>query len=145
MKPNPEIVHLEIEGLDFASTGRRYRVLHNGAVLLERCRDPLHEAARALLALGIVGKAATYAVGGTVPRMTFDIEAAATRTTVDGETRGPVTAKWTPPRQDAAEATGAARVAVNEEWELPQWPPTKSPALERHAAALAEETIQDLF
>lgn len=141
-----EPVRIEIERLPLPKTGTgstyRYRVHHAGAVLIESARDPSHEAARALLALGITGRAETFALGGLVSRLRFDIEGAATRTTIDGEKQGPVIAKWRPIDRDAFAAHPSEATEANEEGELPQWPSTQTPVLDRSqqgsAASISE-------
>lgn len=45
-------VSIYTEPTSFASSGQRYRVWHNDDVLIETAKDPLCEAARALLAAG---------------------------------------------------------------------------------------------
>ena len=65
----PFVTRLELE-----CVGVRWRVWHQGNVLIEATRDPEPAACRALLELGITGCAESYSRGGTVARMRLDIE-----------------------------------------------------------------------
>ena len=49
------MIKVFIELIGYGARGNRYRVLHDGIVIVEHTRDPEHDAARALLALGITG------------------------------------------------------------------------------------------
>ena len=76
--------------------GAWYRVMYLGEVLIERCRDPGHDAARALLARGITGTLNTRWEGSPHVALTMGIEWAATRRTAETATVGPRTVAWTP-------------------------------------------------
>jgi hypothetical protein len=76
-------------------TGYVYSVLFNGTLLVERSRDPEHDAARALLAQGIAGKL-TLCDGKTgIPRTIIDIEKAA-KLTVRENGKQFCNAQWKP-------------------------------------------------
>ena len=77
---------LVVTRLELESVGIRWRVWHLGKVLIEATRDPEPAACRALLELGITGRAETYGLGGTVPRLRFDIETLAELSTEDAGT-----------------------------------------------------------
>ena len=76
--------------------GAWYRVMYRDEVLIERSRDPGHDAARALLAMGIVGTLVTRWEGSPHTALTMDIEWAAVRRTLETATVGPRTVAWTP-------------------------------------------------
>ena len=77
---------LVVTRLELESVGIRWRVWHLGKVLIEATRDPEPAACRALLELGITGRAETYGLGGTAPRLRFDIEALAELSTDEAGT-----------------------------------------------------------
>lgn len=86
-----------IEIAPVSSMGRTsYRVTHDGRTLIERSRDPEHDACRALLALGLKGRLETFHPGGTVARMRMDIAFAATRCATEGDRSSPAIRKWSP-------------------------------------------------
>lgn len=85
---------IELESVR-GSGGARYRVWWRGRVLLERSRDPEHEAARALPAMGVTGSLAIYWRGSSHPAMHLDIETAADLTVKEGQSRPRLTA-WQP-------------------------------------------------
>ena len=65
----------------------RYSVIFDGKLLVERSRDPECDAARALLALGIIGKL-TLGDGKTgIPRAIIDIERTARHCVKEGPLR----------------------------------------------------------
>jgi hypothetical protein len=74
--------------------GRRWRVYFNGAVLIERARDPEHQAARALLAQGNTGPAESWHWNGSAAAMTLDIETAAGLTIREEDVGGLKVRKW---------------------------------------------------
>lgn len=87
-----------IELEPFTGTGekaQRYRIWHDGAVLIENTWNPEYDACRALAAKGITGKAEFWRKGGTAPCSRVDIERGA-RTTVADTVRGLHLCKWTP-------------------------------------------------
>jgi hypothetical protein len=68
--------------------GYRYSVIFRGKLLVGRSRDPECDAARALLAMGIIGKLTMLDGKTGKPRVIVDIEKAA-RLTVEEGPRGP--------------------------------------------------------
>lgn len=69
--------------------GQRYRVLHEGSVLIEDTSNPEYEACRALLAKGNTGKLETWRTDKPYPCMRLDIEKAAKLTIRENDRRGP--------------------------------------------------------
>jgi hypothetical protein len=78
------------------SSGQRYRVFHEGHVLIENTHNPEYEACRALLAKGITGWLETYRKGTPYPAITLDIETGAKKTIIENATEGPRLASWRP-------------------------------------------------
>ena len=74
--------------------GRRYDVEYSGVLLVAGARDPEHEAARALLALGVRGSVETIDSKTAVVRMRFDIETFAATRTVERDHGGLSTEAW---------------------------------------------------
>lgn len=94
-------VEIDIEETHLTASGQRYRVLHEGAVIVESTKDPEHDAARELLARGADVDAILVA-RGTSARLGH---LAATRT-AEGEMHGPRTVAWVPyfgPEADRAD------------------------------------------
>jgi hypothetical protein len=81
----------------------RYSVVFDGKLLVERSRDPECDAARALLAQGIIDKL-TLCDGKTgIPRTIIDIEKAAKLTVREDRGTGPRFVKWRPMPESAPE------------------------------------------
>src|SRR5262245_43469408 len=78
----------------FKNAGYRYKVIHQGATLIEDSSNPEYDACRALYAKGITGLLETYR-GGT-HCMTLDIEKGAKLTIEETPTRGPRLVKYRP-------------------------------------------------
>ena len=76
--------------------GYRYDVEHEGLLIVVGSGDPEHDAARALLALGITGKAETIDANNGKPRMRFDIAAFAKTRTVERRGGGLSVEPWQP-------------------------------------------------
>ena len=77
-------------------TGYVYSVIYGGELLVDRSRDPEFDAARALMARGIITGKLTLCDGKTgVPRSVIDIEQAAKLATSEGQHRLRFV-KWTP-------------------------------------------------
>jgi hypothetical protein len=62
-----------IEAAGLGGRGQRYRVTHNGVTLIEITKNPEFDAARALLARGIVGQVEVWRHGANFPAMRFDV------------------------------------------------------------------------
>ena len=80
----------------------RYDVRLGDEIIVKSSRDPEHDAARALLARGIVGRMTTLDVDGNV-RMHFVIEKAAGQTVAEND-RGLGLQRWKPFPVHAVEA-----------------------------------------
>lgn len=95
--PERAIHVIDIEALPVAPLAQRqrFRVWHDGRVLIEATRDPEHEACRALLALGLTGQLQTTWCGKKGICAKFDIETAAQFTTSDAD-NGTRTVRWKP-------------------------------------------------
>jgi hypothetical protein len=76
-----------------AAGGYRYSVIFGGELLVDRSRDPECDAARALMARGIVGKLTLLDSATGKPRTVIDIEKAAKLTVEEGP-HGPRFAKY---------------------------------------------------
>jgi hypothetical protein len=84
-----------------------FAVDFHGARIVKRSRDPEHDAARALLKMGLQGKAETIDAKTGKPRLRFDIEAFARTEHVEGA-HGPYMRKYSPPKGIANPATAPA-------------------------------------
>lgn len=87
---------IEIEPTHFTSTGQRYRVFHDGKVLVESCREPLCSGARALVEKGVTGRVQMRRVGRQQIDMEGLIAVLATKTVTEGQVATPRFAKWSP-------------------------------------------------
>ena len=96
----PEItvaVHrVEIERTGTGQRGDRYRVTHNGAVIVESSTVPEFDVCRALQAMGHTGTLATFSPGYPRPRMRLDIAAGAKLTVSETSKIGPRFTAWRP-------------------------------------------------
>ena len=92
-----EAVHrIDITLLGHGQSGPCYRVVYAGQILVERAKEPLTEACRALLALGHVGRLEMWG-GEAYPRMIVrGIEQAAKLTVVENVNAGPRFARYRP-------------------------------------------------
>ena len=87
---------IEIEPIHTTTKGQRYRVWHNGEVLLKSARDPEHEAARELSKIGVTGRLQTKRKGRDQIDMEGLIAVMATQTIIEGDKIQPRLAKWSP-------------------------------------------------
>lgn len=78
---------IDIEPTHVTGTGYRYRVWHDGAVLIESTREPWCAAARALSKAGVTGRMQMRRNGKIA--MTGLITVEATRTVIEGDYHGP--------------------------------------------------------
>lgn len=85
---------IDIERIGAASKGLRYRVWHNDEVLLDTCREPLCEAARALSRMGITGRILMRRKGKSGFDMTGLIAVMAAQTVNESERHGPRFGKY---------------------------------------------------
>lgn len=90
------MIKVFIELIGYGARGNRYRVLRDGIVIVEHTRDPEHDAARALLALGITGVMETWRHGALHPSMKGDIASRARLSVSETEKFGPRVVAWRP-------------------------------------------------
>lgn len=87
---------IEIEPARLTSSGQRYRVWHNSEVLLESVRDPLTNAARALIDKGVTGRLQMRRRGRPQIDAQGLIAVLATQTVSESQKSGPRFTKWVP-------------------------------------------------
>jgi hypothetical protein len=81
--------------ITIAPNGTRYRVLYKNEILVEACRFPEFDGARALVARGMSGRAEVWRPGATAPAMLIpDITVAAKWTIEESPTKGPRLTRW---------------------------------------------------
>lgn len=82
----------------YTSTGGRYHVFHAGKMLLESCRHPFYDGARALLALGGCDLDDTLEQVNDLghPMLTGRLGFAAAHTISETQDHGPRLVKWAP-------------------------------------------------
>ena len=85
---------IEIEEAHRTPNGQRYRVWHEGKVLIESCRAPFGDAARVLSKMGLTGRLQSKRKGGDKIEVSGLIAVAATLTVTEGQQSGPRFAKW---------------------------------------------------
>lgn len=83
---------VDVEFSHTTPTGERWRVFHDGELLLKSCREPLFDGARALVAKGVTGRIQTRRNGMIC--MEGLIAVCATLTVTEGQTHGPRIVKW---------------------------------------------------
>jgi hypothetical protein len=76
--------------------GPVYRVTYDGQTLLARCRCPLLDACRALLAKGVTGRLELCSPGSASFDVSIDIEEGAKWTILETETESLRLVRWTP-------------------------------------------------
>ena len=74
--------------------GQYYKVIYNGAILIEDTRNPEYDACRVLLAMGITGRLQTWRQGSQAPCLRLDIENGAKVTIEEGQRAGPRLRRW---------------------------------------------------
>lgn len=87
---------IDIEPTHVTGSGQRYRVYHDGDVLVESCRVPLCDGARALVEKGVTGRVQMRRAGSHEIVMQGLIAVLATMTVSEGQLSGPRFAKWSP-------------------------------------------------
>ena len=97
-----KICRIVIEPAGLGRRGQLYRVHYEGTVLLEGTRVPEFDAARALLAKGLVGQVEVWRCGASFPTMRFDCELAAKLTVEESAKSGPRFTLWHPRWEDAS-------------------------------------------
>ena len=85
-----------IEAIGLGASGLRYRVTYNGVTLIESTKNPEFDAARTLLARGIVGQLEIWRRGASSPAMRLDIEKGARLTVEEGDREGLRFVRWRP-------------------------------------------------
>jgi hypothetical protein len=85
-----------IEATGLGGRGQRYRVTHNGVLLIGSTKNPEFDSARALLARGIVGQVEVWRHDVNYPAMRFDVEKAAKLTIEESDRSGPRFIRWQP-------------------------------------------------
>ena len=74
--------------------GQHYKVIYNGAILIEDTRNPEYEACRMLLAMDITGRLETWRPDRQAPCLRLDIEKGARVTVQEGQRVGPRLKRW---------------------------------------------------
>jgi hypothetical protein len=74
--------------------GRRYDVIFEGAVIIEKARDPEFTVCRELQARGLSGTVEFWREGASYPSLRMDIAWAAEHRVEETEKVGPRVAKW---------------------------------------------------
>ena len=85
---------IDIEVAKYAPSGIRYRVWHDGEILIKSAREPLFEACRELVNLGVTGRVQMRRLGHERIDMECLIAVGATLTIVEGNDSGPRVAKF---------------------------------------------------
>lgn len=80
---------IEIEPTHITSSGQRYRVYHDGSVLMDSTREPMTNAARALSKMGVTGRLQARRRGSSRIDMEGLISVLATRCVTETELHGP--------------------------------------------------------
>ena len=87
---------IEIEFVQYGQSGAYYRVTYRDELLVEKTKEPLFNACRALVAMGLKGRLEMW-VGESHPRMiVHDIEQGAKLTVVEGAKTSPRITRWNP-------------------------------------------------
>ena len=76
--------------------GQWYRVHHAGRVLIEKTWNPEYDACRALLAIGVTGRAEFWRPSATYPSSSIDIVRGAQWTIKENEHHGPIIVRYDP-------------------------------------------------
>lgn len=87
---------IEIEPTKITGTGQRFRVWHDGEVLLPSSRSPFTDGARALVDKGVTGRLQMKRVGRDQIDAEGLIAVLATLTVSEGQNHGPRVVKWSP-------------------------------------------------
>ena len=85
---------IKIEVRGYSATGVRYRVFHDGAILIESCRNPFLDAARALSKNNVTGRLRMSRVGSDQIDAEGLIAILATKTISETERHGPRIVKF---------------------------------------------------
>ena len=90
------IVQVTFIRIGTGARGDRYRVMHNGLVIVESSRDPEHDACRVLVALGVTGILETRHSGSSIVSIRKDIERGAMRAVIENKHEGPRIGRFKP-------------------------------------------------
>lgn len=85
---------IEIAEAGVNAGGLMYRVWHDSAVLLNRAREPMFEACRALAAKGLRGRLEMVSRGGSAVRTACDIDRGATLSISERDRAPPTVTLW---------------------------------------------------
>jgi hypothetical protein len=87
---------IDIAFVQYGQSGAYYRVTYGDKLLIEKTKEPLFNACRALVAMGLKGRLEMWA-GEPHPRMIVrDIEQGAKLTVVEGAKTSPRITRWNP-------------------------------------------------
>lgn len=87
---------IDVERTHATGSGERYRVWHDGEILISSCREPLCDGARALVSKGVTGRVQMRRVGSARIDMHGLIAVLATLTVTEGQSGGPRFVRWSP-------------------------------------------------
>lgn len=87
---------VDVEQIKLGGRGYRYRVWHDGEVLVENTGEAMGAAARALVEKGVTGRMQMRRLGSPMINMEGLIAVLATLTVSEGNDHGPRFAKWKP-------------------------------------------------
>ena len=87
---------VDIERTKIGARGYRYRVWHDGEVLVENTGEAMGAAARALVEKGVTGRMQMRRLGSSMIDMEGLIAVLATLTVSEGNDHGPRFTKWKP-------------------------------------------------
>ena len=131
-------IKITIEPASIGQRGQRYRVFHEGCVLLVSTREPLFDACRALLAQGVTGRLQMWRPGKAHHDMAVDIEAGARLAVIETASRGPVFGPWQPWEEETEEhafpVQASAQGRPSRDLEVKRCPGNKRPSTARSAA-----------
>ena len=91
-----DVHRIYLECTKHTDTSARYCAIYEGKLLIASSRDPEHDAARALLAMGVTGTFETWWLGSSYAAMRGDIEEAVKWTIVENSNTGPILRRWRP-------------------------------------------------
>ena len=95
---------IDIECTHVTASGERYRVWHDGEVLIKSCREPLCDGARALVEKGVTGRVQMRRLGNSRIDMQGLIAVLATMSVTEGQDQSVRFAKWSPHWASESEA-----------------------------------------
>ena len=87
---------VDIELTHYTASGARYRVMHDGAVIVKSCRDVAGPTARALSAIGVTGRVQFRRLGNSQIDFEGLIAVLATKTVTESDKTSPRMGKWNP-------------------------------------------------